>query len=180
MVRMGYVAWCALMNRQPRSGSLCSHAQTRPPPLRGCRAPDQAIVLTPQTRLLLALGASQPVCSLAGVTLGLLNRCRDDCAVGAWGQIEPDQLSGAGTPADKRLGNAAASQKYKLERCPQTGVNSNFREGLEFVMPIRTALIVARRRLMFGASEQGADKQRNCEPQRCCGTARGGKSHRPM
>src|SRR3984957_2607859 len=40
MVRMGYRAWCARMNRKTRSGSPCSPARTRLPPLPGCRAPD--------------------------------------------------------------------------------------------------------------------------------------------
>ena len=33
MVLIGKTAWCALMNRKSRSGSPCSPARTRPPPL---------------------------------------------------------------------------------------------------------------------------------------------------
>src|SRR5271170_7074931 len=69
MVRMGYMAWCALMNR-------ARLALPREPGCRLCQDVallTQAMVLTSKARQFLPLSACRPVNALAGIPLGLLH-----------------------------------------------------------------------------------------------------------
>src|SRR5271167_3209813 len=73
MVRMGYRAWCALMNRKPVRARLALPREL------GCRLCQdvalltQAMVLTSKARQFLPFSARRPVNALAGVPLGSLH-----------------------------------------------------------------------------------------------------------
>src|SRR5271167_4443554 len=83
MVRMGYRAWCALMNRKPVRARL---ALPREPGCRLCQDVallTQAMVLTAKARQFLPLSACRPVNALAGVSVGLLHPSGHRLGVGS-------------------------------------------------------------------------------------------------
>src|SRR3984957_1810434 len=131
MVRMGYRAWCARMNRKTRSGSPCSPARTRLPPLPGCRAPDagdgshvEGAPVPPAQRLSARQRACQHPARLASPKWKSTGRSARTRAptLRAYGQIAPDRPSVAGTPADKRFGSAASdTSKINFKGVHQTG-----------------------------------------------------------
>src|ERR1700722_13616046 len=131
MVRMGYRAWCARMNRKTRSGSPCSPARTRLPPLPGCRAPDagdgshvEGAPVPPAQRLSARQRACRHPARLASPkwkSTGRSARTRAP-ALRACVQIAPDRPSVAGTPADKRFGSGASdTSKINFKGVHQTG-----------------------------------------------------------
>src|SRR5271169_6483314 len=124
-------AWCALMNRQTRSGSPCSPARTRLPPLPGCRAPDagdgshvEGAPVPPARRLSARQCACRHPARLASPKWkSTVRSARTHApALRACVQIAPDRPSVAGTPADKRFGNGASdTSKINFKGVHQTG-----------------------------------------------------------
>src|ERR1700734_3468419 len=105
------------MNRFGRSGSPCSPARTRLPPLPGCRAPDagdgshvEGAPVPPAQRL----SAHQCACRRLGRLASpkwksTVRSARTHAPTPrACVQIAPDRPSVAGTPADKRFGSGAS------------------------------------------------------------------------
>src|SRR5277367_2521969 len=141
---MGYRAWCALMNRQTRSGSPCSPARTRLPPLPGCRAPDAgdgSHVEGAPALLARGLSAHQSACRrparLASPKWKSTARSARTHAPTprACVQIAPDRPSVAGTPADKQFDNAASdTSKINFKGVHQTGSTSPWRYSDRFPM----------------------------------------------
>src|SRR3984957_11135380 len=114
---MGYRAWRPLMNRQTRSGSPCSPARTRLPPLPGCRAPDvgdgshlEGAPVPPAQRLSARQCACRHPARLASPKWkSTVRSARTHApALRACVQIAPDRPSVAETLADKRFGNGAS------------------------------------------------------------------------
>lgn len=134
MVLIGKTAWCALMNRKTRSGSPCSPARTRLPPLTGYRTPgagagshrggELALRVRPWSHCHCACQRRDQPDGSRSQWIARLVRT-PAAALQAFARIRPTRPSAAGTQADTQLENTASATPEMTSRastksgCPQ-------------------------------------------------------------